>query len=123
VAYGFREYLEILGDRAVPLGLGRVTGAGAKSALWPRVLADVLGRPLYPIADHPGAALGAAAAAGVGAGIFRDWADAAGIVRLGSPVEPTAKAELAYEEGYQVFRSLQDGLADASRRLTRRSQQ
>jgi xylulokinase len=122
VAYGFRQYVEILGERGMRLGLGRVTGSGAKSPLWPRVLADVLGRPLYPIADHLGAALGAAAAAGVGAGTFRDWADAAGIVRLGSPVEPTAKAELAYEEGYQVFCSLQDGLADASGRLTRRSQ-
>lgn len=123
VAYGFRQYLEILGERGVPLGLGRVTLARAKSALWTQVLADVLGRPLYPIAHHPGAALGAAAAAGVGAGTFRDWADAAGIVRLGSPVEPTAKAELAYEDGYQAFRALQDGLADASRRLMRRSRQ
>ncbi|HEX6443440.1 MAG TPA: FGGY family carbohydrate kinase [Streptosporangiales bacterium] len=122
VAYGFRQYLETLGERGVPLGLGRVTGAGVRSTLWPRVLADVLGRPLYPVVDHPGAALGAAAAAGVGAATFRDWADAAGVVRLGSPVEPTAKAELAYEEGYQVFRSLQDRLADASRRLTRRNQ-
>lgn len=121
VAYGFRQHLEILGERGVPLGLGRVTGAGARSALWPQLLADVLGRPLYPVVDHPGAALGAAAAAGVGVGLFHDWADAAGVVRLGSAVEPTAKAELAYEKGYQVFCSLQDRLADVSRRLAGRT--
>ncbi|MBO0828707.1 MAG: carbohydrate kinase [Streptosporangiales bacterium] len=121
VAYGFRQQIEVLGERGVRLGLGRVAGTGARSALWLRILADVLGRPLYPVAGHPGAALGTAAAAGVGIGLYPDWGDAAGVVRLGSPVEPTAKAELAYEEGYQVFLSLQDGLAEASRRLARRT--
>lgn len=121
VAYGVRRQVEILAERGVRLGLGRVTGAGTRSRLWPRILADVLGRPLYPVADQPGAALGAAAAAGVGVGLYRDFDDAAGVVRLGSPVEPTAKAELAYEEGYQVFCSLQDPVAEASHRLTRRS--
>lgn len=121
IAYGFRQHADILLERGVRLGLARVTNGGSRSVLWKQILADVLGRPLYPVVDHPGAALGAAAAGGVGSGLYSDWAEGAGVVRLGSPVEPTGRAELAYEEGYQVYLSLQDDLRDASHRLAARS--
>ncbi|MQA78138.1 MAG: carbohydrate kinase [Streptosporangiales bacterium] len=121
IAYGFRQHTEIFAERGVRLGLGRVTNGGSRSMLWKRILADVLGRPLYPVTDHPGAALGAAAAAGVGTGVFSDWAEGAGVVRLGSPVEPTG--ETAYEEGYQMYLDLQDRLRDTSHRLAARSRE
>lgn len=121
IAYGFRQHVEILTEREVALGLARVTNGGSRSRLWKQILADILRRPLYPVVDHPGAALGAAAAAGVGTGVYADWTEAAGLVRLGSPVQPTGRAEMAYEEGYQVYRALQDQLREASHRLAVRS--
>jgi sugar (pentulose or hexulose) kinase len=66
------------------LGLGGwpkaiLTGGAARSALWPQILADVLGCPVS-LPDHAeSAALGAAVLAGCGAGVLRpgDRADGA----------------------------------------------
>jgi len=55
----------------------RVTGGGARSALWNAIKADALQMPVRRIARAEGAPLGAALVAGFGVGLFRSLGSAA----------------------------------------------
>jgi xylulokinase len=71
VAYGLRDSLELLaalGQRPVS---ARVSGGAARSELWLRIVASVLGVPLERTAVTEGAAFGAALLAGVAAGVMQ----------------------------------------------------
>jgi xylulokinase len=107
VAYGLRDSLELLGELGVRAGLGRISGGGARSELWVKIVAAVLGLPLERTESHAGAAFGAALLAGVRAGVFADTSDAvARTVRASEPVEPNADWMAVYDEGYRRFRTL-----------------
>lgn len=55
----------------------RLAGGAANSAVWAQMFADVIGIDIYVIAGTELGAKGAAMAAGIGAGIYRDYKDAA----------------------------------------------
>lgn len=120
VAYGFRNHVEVFADAHLDLGDARVSNGGSGSVVWKQILADVLGVPLTPIVDHGGAALGAAFVAAVGAGAFADFTDAARFVALGAPIAPRPENHDCYEEGYEMYLSLQDSLRPVAHRLARR---
>ena len=84
VAYGLRDSLELLRDLGVEPQAGRVSGGGARSELWLKIVASVLGIPIERTAVEEGAAYGAALLGGVRAGIFADAA------RGGRGVRPRA---------------------------------
>ena len=82
---------------------GRVSGGGARSELWLRILASVLGLPLETTESEEGSAFGAALLAGIRAGVFADADDAvARCVRIRRRIEP----EWNYDDGYRRFRRL-----------------
>jgi xylulokinase len=120
IGYGFRHHAEIFGELGVKLEVARVSNGGSKSRVWKQILADVLGVPLSPIQDHPGAALGAALAAAVGAGLLADWADASPVA-YGAPVEPDPALAGRYTEAYQIYRDAGEALTSVSHRLARRT--
>ena len=103
VAYGLRDSLELLRELGARPESGRVSGGGARSDLWLRILASVLGLPLETTESEEGSAFGAALLAGVRAGVFPD-ADAAvaRCVRVRRTIEP----EWDYDDGYRRFRRL-----------------
>ncbi len=111
VAYGLRDSLELLRDLGVRPELGRISGGGARSELWTRIVASVLDLPLERTESEAGAAFGAALLAGVRAGVFADAADAvARCVRVAERVEPDPAWVEAYADGYGRFRSLYPAL-------------
>jgi xylulokinase len=111
VAYGLRDSLELLRDLGVDPRAGHASGGGARSALWLRILASVLGLPIRRAATDEGSAFGAALLGGVAAGVFRDVHEAvASCVRLLDPVEPDPRWSGAYEDGYQRFQQLYPAL-------------
>ena len=111
VAYGLRDSLELLRELGVEPTVGRVSGGGARSELWLRIVASVLGIPLERTAVEEGAAYGAALLGGVAAGIFADAHEAvAACVRVRDTVEPDAEWQRVYDEGYARFRSLYPAL-------------
>ena len=65
VAYGLRDSLELLRELGVEPEVGRVSGGGARSELWLRIVASVLDIPLERTAVEEGSAFGAALLAGV----------------------------------------------------------
>jgi xylulokinase len=109
-AYGVRHHLEVLAEHDVRPSHARVTNGGASSRLWKQIVADVTGLVLEPVLDHPGSALGAAYAAGMGTAAFAEWSDIARFVALGDPVLPNVGATAVYDERYRVYRELYGAL-------------
>jgi xylulokinase len=111
VAYGLRDSLELLRGLGVRPEVGRVSGGGARSDLWVRIVASVLGLPLERTAVEEGAAYGAALLGGVAGGVFTDVREAvAACVRVGEAVQPDAEWEKIYAAGYERFRALYPAL-------------
>ena len=107
VAYGLRDSLELLRTMDVVADAGRISGGGARSPLWTRIVASVLELPLQRVAVEEGAAYGAALLGGVASGVFADVHEAvAACVRVRETVEPDVEWSASYREGYARFRTL-----------------
>ena len=96
----------------------RVANGGARSALWCQVTADVLGLPLEKLAHHPGSSLGAAFAAGMGAGVFSDWAEIDRFIRAEPPILPDPGRHATYQKLFLLFRELYQANQPLFRKLT-----
>ena len=89
VAYGLRDSLDLLRELGVAPERGRVSGGGARSELWLRIIASVLELPLERPVVEEGAAYGAALLGGVAGGVWPDAAAAvAACVAVRGEVEP-----------------------------------
>jgi xylulokinase len=111
VAFGLRDSLELLRDLGVEPASARVSGGGARSELWLRIVASVLELPLERTAAEEGAAFGAALLGGVAAGAFADVHEAvAATVRVRDTIEPEREWIEPYAGAYQRFRSLYPAL-------------
>jgi xylulokinase len=111
VAFGLRDSLELLGELGVRPDVARVSGGGARSELWLRIVASVLGLPLERTVVEEGAAYGAALLGGVAAGVFASAEEAVErCVRARDRVEPEAEWRSRYDELYARFRLLYPAL-------------
>ncbi len=107
VAYGLRDSLELLRGVGVEADAGRVSGGGARSELWLKIVASVLGLPLERTEAEEGAAYGAALLGAVKEGVFADAHEAvSATVRVRDRVDPDPDWQAAYEEGYARYRRL-----------------
>jgi len=103
VAFGLRDSLELVRELGARPETARVSGGGARSELWLRILASVLGLPLETTESEQGSAFGAALLAGIRAGVFSDVDEAvARCVRPLRRIEP----EWDYGHSYERFRRL-----------------
>jgi xylulokinase len=111
VAYGLRDSLELLQSLGMAADRGRISGGGARSELWTRIVASVLDLPLERTAVEEGSAYGAALLGGVACGTFADVHEAvAACVRVRETVEPDPAWTAAYRDGYAQFRELYPAL-------------
>lgn len=112
VAFGLRDNMELMKQS----GLGqitqvRVSGGGAKSALWRQILADVMDSELVTVNTTEGAAYGAAVLAGVGAGTWASVPEAcAAAVKVVDRVTPQSRQAAVYETLYPLYRGLYPAL-------------
>jgi xylulokinase len=115
VAYGLRDSLQLLRSLGAQPEVGRVSGGGARSELWLRIVASVLGLPLERTASEEGSAFGAALLAGVRDGVFADAHEAvARCVRVSERIEPDPAWAEAYDDGYERYRRLYPALGTLS---------
>ena len=111
VAYGLRDSLELLRALGVEPEVGRASGGGARSRLWLRIVASVLGLPLETTAAEEGSAYGAALLGGIRDGVFADATEAVETcVRVRETIEPDPEWSRAYDAGYSRFRRLYPAL-------------
>jgi xylulokinase len=112
IAYGFRHHLAVLAEHGWTPARVRLTNGGAHSLLWRQVTADVLGLPLEPVADHPGSSLGAAFVAGMGCGIFQDWAEIDRLIAVQPATQPNLENHARYEKLFPLYREVYERLKD-----------
>ncbi len=111
VAFGLRDSLDLLRSLGAPIELGRVSGGGARSELWLRIVASVLELPLERVAVDEGAAFGAALLGGVAAEVWSDPAEAVAATVSGrAVVEPVAEWTEVYRERRETYRALYPAL-------------
>lgn len=85
----------------------RLSGGGAKSEVWSQMFADVLEVPVETVAASEIGALGVALAAGIGVGIYPDYATAFDqAVEIKNTFEPDAKSSVLYRNSYQRWLDL-----------------
>ena len=117
VAFGLRDSVELMAAE-MELGEVRVSGGGASSDLWLRIIADVIGLPVRVVGTAESAAHGAAMLAAVGAGAFTSVAEACETaVELGEFTDPGRDVAI-YTDVYRVYRDLYPALSDSFRRLS-----
>ena len=111
VAYGLRDSLELLRELGVEAQSARISGGGARSELWRRIVASVLDLPLESTESEEGSAFGAALLAGVRSGEFADIEEAvARCVRVRERIDPDPDWAVTYEAGYASYRALYPAL-------------
>lgn len=92
----------------------RIGGGATKSAFWNQIQADVYGRPVQTLKVGESTVLGAALLGGVGAGVFNSIEDGVNqLVHVTGEVEPNMSNHKVYEELYQAYVKVYDGLTTA----------
>lgn len=118
VAFGLKDSFTLIAQAGLPDRFEvRISGGGAKSAVWQQIIADALAAPLVNVNTTEGGAFGAAILASIAAGIFDDARSAcAAMIQTGAQVEP-GQDQVVYAERYSVYQSLYPTLKDTFARL------
>jgi xylulokinase len=111
VAFSLRDTVTLFREIGVPIESIRLSGGGARSALWQQIQADIYGMPVELIEADEGAAYGAALLAAVGTG---NWttveAACETAVRVAKRVQPDAKTARLMDLQYVEYRKLYPAL-------------
>jgi len=111
VAFGLRDSLDLVAGLGPAPDRGRVSGGGARSELWLRIVASALALPLERPAVEAGAAYGAALLGGVAGGVWSDPAEAvAACVEVRATFDPVPEWVEAYAVARERYRALYPAL-------------
>ena len=111
VAFAIRDSFEVAKSLGIEIPRSKICGGGAKSPLWRRIFANVLGIPLDMVKTEQGPGYGAAMLAMVGCGAFADVQAAAdALVEVASTTEPDAELTAKYQARYEKFKQLYPSL-------------
>ena len=107
VAFALRDSFEVARSLGIHIERTKICGGGAKSPLWKKIMANVLGIKVDMIESEEGPGYGGAILAAVGCGEFASVEEAADkLVKVVGTVEPDPELTVKYEERYQQFRQI-----------------
>ncbi len=109
--FAMRDSLELIREMGVGIEQIRISGGGARNALWRQIQADIYGNDVRTLNSTEGPAFGVALLALVGTGIYRTVPEACdATIRTveTTRVEPAARAY--YDRAFAVYRQLYDDL-------------
>lgn len=107
VAFGIRDSLEIAKSLGIKIERTKISGGGAKSPLWKKIMANVLNLKVDVIESEEGPALGSAMLAAVACNEYASVEEAAArIVKVVDTIEPTPELAKKYEEKYNKFKQV-----------------
>lgn len=113
VGYAFRDCLSVLRAAGTDIESALAVGGGARSRLWLKMVATIIGRPLeIPKDGEIGAAFGAARL-GLIAATGSDPADICSKPPIEGVVEPDADFAGAYSENHARYRALYPAIKEA----------
>ena len=118
VAFALNSCAQIISEYGTPIHSMMLTGGGARSGLWPDILAAVFNLSTQ-VHRAPGecTSLGAAMLAGVGAGIYNSYEDAAAVVKARSSHQVNPVWQQAYSEVYPVYRDIYEHVHELNDRI------
>ena len=121
VAFGLKDSFTLIQNA----GLGTITqvrasGGGTKGTLWKQIMASVLNAELVTAeGTTEGGAYGAALLAGVGAGEWRNVAQACkACIKITGNIQPEASWVEAYRKSYQVYQGLYPALKESFAKMS-----
>lgn len=104
VAFAIRDSFEIAKSLGIDIKRSNICGGGAKSALWKKILANVLGIPLDTVKTEQGPGYGGAILAMVGCGEYDSVADACSqLVEISDTFYPDTELINKYNSKYEKF--------------------
>lgn len=118
VAFAIRDSFEKAKELGIKIEASNICGGGAKSALWQRIMANVLGIRLDTVKTEQGPGYGAAILAMVGDGAYASVSEACGkLVEISSSVYPEAELTAMYNERYSNFSKIYPALKSVFREI------
>lgn len=107
VAFAIRDSFEVAKDLGINITETKICGGGAKSPLWRKIIANVLGIKVNIIESEEGPGLGGAMLAAVACGEYASVEEAAAkIVKVIDCVEPDAALTAKYDAKYAKFKEI-----------------
>ncbi|MGN0909060.1 MAG: FGGY-family carbohydrate kinase, partial [Succinivibrio sp.] len=103
VTYSLKQVIDIMAS-FTPCEKVYTSGGGSVSPLWRQMQADIFDLPVYTMsAASEGGAYGAVMVAGVGAGVWKDLTEAAGIVRVETETLPIRENQKRYQDSFELY--------------------
>ena len=113
VAFAIRDSFEVAKSLGIQIERTKICGGGAKSPLWKKIIANVLGLKVDVIESEEGPALGGAILAAVANGEFDSVEAAANqIVHIVDTIEPTQQLVDKYNKQYDKFKKIYPTVKD-----------
>ncbi|MBD5468035.1 MAG: xylulokinase [Lachnospiraceae bacterium] len=107
VAFALRDSFEVAKALGVTIERTKICGGGAKSPLWKKIIANVLGIKVDVIESEEGPAMGGAMLAAVACGEYAGVEEIAEqLVKVVDTVEPEPELVAKYEERYRKFKQI-----------------
>lgn len=113
ISFGLNDSFNILRELGVKPESVKVSGGGARSQLWRKILASIFDLPVVTINVTEGAAFGSALLSAVGTGHFRSVTEAAeSMVDVTGITEPEKDWVETYRELYPLYKKLYSDLKE-----------
>ena len=107
VAFAIRDSVEVARSLGITIDSSMICGGGAKSKLWKKIMANVLGAELRSPASEQGPGMGGAMLAMVACGAYESVGAACEkMVAVAETVKPEPELTALYEKRYQQFRKI-----------------
>ncbi len=111
VAFAIRDSFEKAKALGIKIEASNICGGGAKSALWQRIIANVLNIRLDKVKTEQGPGYGGAILAMIGTGRFANADEACSeLIEISSSVYPEKELAALYDKKYEKFKKLYPAL-------------
>ncbi|MGN0317562.1 MAG: xylulokinase [Lachnospira sp.] len=111
VAFAIRDSFEVARSLGISIDSTRMCGGGARSSLWCKIMANVLGIKVELLKSEEGPSMGAAMLAMVACGEYISVEEACkSIVSVKSTIEPDLAISARYDEKYNRFKKIYPAL-------------
>ena len=107
VCFAIRDSVEVARSLGIVIDSSKICGGGAKSALWKRMMANVLNAQLQCPVSEQGPGMGGAMLAMVACGEYESVQAACDkLISVASTVDPEPELVAKYEKRYQQFKKI-----------------
>ncbi len=107
VAFGLRDSLEVAKSLGIKITRTKISGGGARSPLWKKIIANIMGLYVDVTESEEGPSMGGAMLAMVACGAYKSVEEAAAaIVKIVDTVEPDPELVEKYNARYEQFRQI-----------------